>query len=183
MNEEGGDGEAVRSKRGNSTSQLCVSLHPLQLFPSVCLLPCCPVTSSYQALCYARAWPSVRCSPGTRRLLSPCSFMMRTRLRDGCLPESSPLPLQQRKKRTPANAISLRLDPSAVTGHVFVSLTVWPLGCWRVPRLHALLPWSFPGAAVLAVPLQSRGAGVAGSCSGCQHGAGSLPALRRAVPG
>ena len=132
MNEEGGGGEAVRSERGNSTSQLCVSLRPLQLFPSVCLLPCCPVTSSYRALCYPRAWPGITCKPQTRTPPSPCSFVMRTRLRDGCLAESPPLLLQRRKKQTPANAISVCLDLSAVTGHLFVSLTAWPLGCWHV---------------------------------------------------
>lgn len=99
MNEEGGNGEAVSSKRGNSlalcfiTSSSAVS----QCWP----LPCCPVTLSCRALCHPRAWPRTGGNdPQARTLPAPRSFVTRTRLRDRCLAESSPLPLQQREKMT-----------------------------------------------------------------------------------
>lgn len=85
--------------------------------------------------------------------------------------------LQQREKRTPATATPACVDLRAVTGHVFVSLTVWPWG--RCP-LRPLLPWPFLAAAALPASLQSQGAG---SLCVPQHAAGGAPSLGGAVPG
>lgn len=109
------------------------------------------------------AW--YRCNPWTGMSPSPCRFD-EDKAKGCILAESPPCPLQQREKRTPANAVSLCPDLGAVNGHVFVSLTVWPWGCSCVRRLRAVPPGlSSPGSPALGSRL----------LPGSQHAAGGAP--------